>query len=251
MTISKTGKNTFECFDLESLTRHRKPQPLFSILDYIQTVPLFSDLSSEQLIMIHSGCKEKAFPKGSVIFLQDEPGQDLYIILSGKIKVSLLNEEGREIVLAVLEKGQFFGELSLLDKKNRSAMITAGNDTTLLILSRKTFLEILEKQPVIIKSILSVLADRLRKADERIESLAFMDVCGRLSSMILEMAKDKGKRGVDGFISFRRPTHNEIAGFIGASREAVTKALKSLADSGLIKVEGKEIIISLKQLEIA
>lgn len=140
MMTSKTGDYDLESRELLFQGQQRRPRPIFSVLDYIQDVPVFSGLSSEQLVMIHSGCKETFYRKGSVILQQDEPGCDLYVILSGEVRVSLISENGAEILLSNLKTGQFFGELSLLDNKRRSAMVTASSDVKILLLARNAFL---------------------------------------------------------------------------------------------------------------
>lgn len=219
-------------------------------MDYLKNIPLFSSLSRKQRNIIQSSCRSINFSKESIILNQGEDSSDLYVILSGKAKVSLINEEGREIILDILSKGDFFGELSLFDRMPRSATVIATANTDIIMLQRGAFIKIIKENPDITVNLLTVMARRLRNADERIETLAFVDVYGRVAKILIDMAKNKGKPLSDGSIKFVRPTHQVIADQIGASREAVTKAIKSLISRGLIIVSGKEITITPKQFNI-
>ncbi|HHT9130529.1 MAG TPA: Crp/Fnr family transcriptional regulator, partial [Candidatus Brocadiaceae bacterium] len=218
--------------------------------DYLKTIPLFLNLSQEQLNFIESCSRKFSVTKGTVIIYQEDNSLDLFIILSGKINVSLLHEDGREVTLDILTQGDFFGELSLFDKNPRSATVTAISDSKILILPRVFFIKLMMENPDMIFKFLQVMAARLRKADEKIDTLTFLDVCGRVSKLIIDLAKRKGEKLPDSTIKIRCPTHQVIANQIGASRESVTKALKSLISKGLINVKDKELVISQKQFEI-
>lgn len=216
----------------------------------LKTIPLFSSLNKMQLNLVRRCSQKIAVRRGCAIIRQDENNFDFYIILSGRVNVSLIHEDGREVSLDTLGRGDFFGELSFLDKKVRSATVTALGDTELLVFPRDTFVNVLNKLHDIMFVLLQALGKRLRQADERIETLTFMDVSGRVSRLFLDLARDKGERMWNGSVKIRCPAHRVIAGQIGASREAVTKAIKSLASKGLIAVKNKEIIIGAKQFEI-
>ncbi|MBI3398750.1 MAG: Crp/Fnr family transcriptional regulator, partial [Deltaproteobacteria bacterium] len=126
------------------------------------------------------------------------------------------------------------------------------SDVRLLTLARDAFFRIVreDSSATILNNIFSIMAARLRKADETIGSLVFLDVCGRVARILIELAGREGRKGRDGFIKMESPTHQTIASQIGASREAVTKAIKSLASNGLIRIEGREVIISQRQFEL-
>lgn len=219
-------------------------------LDYLKNIPIFSNLSSKQRNLIQSCCRNITVSTSKVILYQEEQSYDLYIILSGKVKVSLINKSGREVILDTLTDGDFFGELSLFDEKPRSATVTAMSSASIMVLPRDAFMGIIKKNLDIMVNLLTVMAMRLRNADERIETLAFVDVYGRVAKTLIDIAKSKGKVSSDGFIAIQGPTHQMIADQIGASREAVTKAFKSLVASGLIIVNGREITITPKQFNI-
>lgn len=215
----------------------------------LKAIPIFSSLDEHQLRLILSKCRQLSKPKGAVILRQDEESYDLYYIIEGDVQISLVHEDGREVLLDTLHQGDFFGELSFIDNKVRSAMATALTSATMLFLPRKHFLEILRENGDIGVAILSVLVKRLRKANSSIETLTFLDVAGRVSKLLMEHAEAEGEKNADGSTSLRGLTHQRIARQIGASREAVTKALKSLAAKGLIRVRRSEIIIPRQRHE--
>ncbi len=216
----------------------------------LKTIPLFSGLNRRQMGIIQV-CSHKIFaPKGKAIIHQGQSNYDLYVIIAGKAGVSLRHENGREIILDTLKQGDFFGEMSFLDKKARSATVTALSDAELLVLPGDVFVKTLAKFPEIMFKLLQALAGRLRQADERIGTLAFLDVCGRVSRLMVNLAMEKGERLSDGQVKIRCPAHQVLADQIGASREAVTKAVKSLVSHGLITVKNREIVIAPGQGEI-
>lgn len=216
--------------------------------DYLKNIPLFSNLRRRQIELIQSCCSNITVSANNIILYQEEQSFDMYIILSGKVKVSLINEDSREIVLDILNEGDFFGELSLFDKKPRSATVTAISDAKIIALQRDAFMRIIKENADIMLNILSVLARRLRRADESIETLAFLDVSGRVAKMLIDLAKDKGKRLSNNSVRIQSSTHRVIADQIGASRESVTKAIKSLVSHGIITVNGRVITIKPKYL---
>jgi CRP/FNR family cyclic AMP-dependent transcriptional regulator len=221
---------------------------LTSIIEYIKNIPLFRHLKDPLLKEIAARCKSAKYRRGEVVFQKTDPSTDLYIVNSGKVKATLAGEEGDEIVLAEFEKGDFFGELSLLDGKGRSASIVAENDAELAILKKEVFLELLYKNPSIAVELMATLVDRLRKADELIESLVFLEVGERLIKMLLDAAADDGT-GIKGFRKAGKLTHKELAARIGSSREAVSKCLKVLAQKSIVKEADGNIQIAYDALE--
>lgn len=218
--------------------------------DYLKKIPFFSSLDIKQRDLILSVCRDIRIPSGKVIINQEDITSDLYILLSGSVKVSLFGKDGSEIVLEIIKEGDFFGELSLFDKRPRSATVTATTDCKVLVLSRDAFINMIRKDHEMVMNFLHIMAERLRKADERIETLAFLDVYGRVAKLLIEISNRDGKRLPDGSISIKRPTHHEIARQVAASREAVTKAMQSLILHDLIKVDKRSIVITPKQFKI-
>jgi CRP-like cAMP-binding protein len=204
------------------------------LVDYLKNIPLFNHLKDAQLRKIAARCNTVQYKKSDVIFHKTDPSTDLYIVNSGKLKAVLVDEEGDEMVLAQFEKGAFFGELSLLDGKGRSATIVADRDSELSVLKQDVFLDLLYKNPRIAVELMTTLVGRLRKADEMIESLAFLEVGERLVRTFLESATGSGGR-VPGFLQTGRLTHRELGARIGSSREAVSKCMKVLSSKGIIR----------------
>jgi CRP-like cAMP-binding protein len=217
------------------------------LIEYLKNIPLFKLLKDPQLKEIAARCKSARFKKGDVVFHKTDLSTDLYIVNSGTLKAVLVDEEGDEIVLAQFEKGAFFGELSLLDGKGRSATIVVEKDAELSVLKKDVFLDLLYKNPPIAVELMTILVDRLRKADEFIESLAFLEVGERLIRSLLDhaAADDTGAA----FLRVGKVTHKELAARIGSSREAVSKCLKVLTTKTIVKEAGGNILIARNALE--
>jgi len=218
------------------------------LVEYLRNIPIFSHLKEAQLKEIAARCKNAEFHKGEVVFRKTDPSTDLYIVNSGRLKAVLADEEGDEIVLAQFEKGAFFGELSLLDGKGRSATIVADKDSELAILKKDVFLDLLYKNPTISVELMTTLVERLRKADEMIESLAFLEVGERLIRMLLEKARPC-TTGEKGFLRTTKLTHKELAAQIGSSREAVSKCLKMLMAKHIVRESEGDILIAHNALD--
>jgi len=218
------------------------------LIKYLKQIPLFAHLKDSQLKAIASQCKKVLFKKGSIIFHMKDMSTDLYIVDSGRLKAILSDDEGDEILLAHFDKGAFFGELSLLDGKGRSATIVADSDSELSVLSQANFLGLLNKDPKIAVALMTTLVERLRNADEKIESLAFQEVSERLIRALLEGAKHDDSCA-KGFLKRGKLTHKELAGMIGSSREAVSKCMKLLASGGIVKESNGHLLIAENALD--
>ncbi len=209
-----------------------------SVSDTLRGVPLFARLADEELARVAPLARERAYPRNSVILFEDDPGDALYVVVTGQVKVVLVGEDGREVILAVLGEGDFFGEMALIDDEPRSAHVIAMEDARLLVLRREDFHAALDKHPRIALGLLRALSRRLRRADDKIGSLVLLDVLGRVARLVLEFADE-----TDGTIITRKVTHHTIAQMIGSSRETVSRTMRELADRGLIEVQRKAIII--------
>ena len=190
-------------------------------ISLLRQVPLFEGLDDEQLDAIALVTITRRFDKDQVIILAEEEGDALFIISSGQVKVSIVSEDGREVILSLLGTGSVFGELSLLDGKPRSANVVATENTGLL----------------------AELAARLRKTDRKIEGLALLDVTSRISETLLQLADEHGTETDDGVLLKSRPTHQQIANMSGTTRETVSRGLKRLEKQGYITTEGRTITI--------
>lgn len=212
------------------------------LIEYLKNVPIFKHLKTAQLKELAARCTRAKYRKGDVIFYKTDQSTELYIVLAGRLKVVLTDEEGGEMVLAQLEKGAFFGELSLIDGKGRSATIAAEEDAELAVLTKEVFFDLLHNDPKIAVELMVTLVERLRKADDMIESLAFLEVGERLIRSLLENAKSR-EQAAGGPVRTPKLTHKEIAARIGSSREAVSKCMKLLSAKGLIREEGGEFLV--------
>jgi CRP/FNR family transcriptional regulator, cyclic AMP receptor protein len=211
--------------------------------ELLRTVPVFADLSDPDVESLSRLCTRRRYPKDTVVFFENEEGDFFFMIVEGRIKVTILGDDGREIILSVLGPGDFFGEMALLDYEPRSATAIAAEETELLCLHRNDLQTVLTDNRAILTSFIKVLTSRLRKANHQISTLALLDVYGRVARVIMEMAKEEGRRLKDGRIAFRRATHQEIANRIGTTRETVTRMLKEIERQGLIEIDGKEIVV--------
>lgn len=211
--------------------------------ELLRTVPIFSELSEEDITGLGRLSIRKRYPKDTVIFFENEEGDFFFMILEGRIKVTILGDDGREVILSLLGPGDFFGEMALLDNEPRSATAIAVEDSELLSLHRTDFQGVLADNKSITVGLIRVLTSRLRRANHQISTLALLDVYGRVARVIVDMAREEGRRLKDGRIAFRRATHQEIANRIGTTRETVTRMLKDLERQGLIHVEGKELVV--------
>jgi CRP-like cAMP-binding protein len=204
--------------------------------DFLATIPLFSGLQREELQKFAELTRERSYPRGSVILFQDDPGDSLFVLRVGRVKVVLIGEDGREVILGVLEPGAHFGELALIDDQPRSAHVIAMEDAQLLILRREDFRRRVEANPTVAWALLTELSRRLRRADNKIGGLVLLDVPGRIARLLLDLADETGGTTID-----KPLTHQTIAQMIGASRETVSRAMKEFQDAGLITVERRRI----------
>jgi len=195
------------------------------------------------LVSLINVASRRKYPKDAVVFFENDLGDALFMVLSGRVKVTILSDDGREVILSMLSKHDCFGEMSLLDDQPRSATVIALSETEILVLHQKDFLSIVEKQPRVLVNLLSVLSSRLRKANQQIGNLALHDVYPRVERILLDMASEDGSRQPDGRVICRRPTHQEIANMIGATRETVSRMISDLAKQGYIEIVGKNVII--------
>lgn len=209
-----------------------------SLASTLSQVPMFSQLREGDLDRLSQAARERGYPKNSVILFQNDPGDALYVVLTGQVKVVLTAEDGREVILSVRGQGDFFGEMALIDEEPRSAHVIAMEDARLLVLRREDFLRCLHEMPEIATGLLRSLCKRLRQADSKIGSLVLLDVPGRVARLLLEMADEN-----DGTTVAQRLTHHMIAQMIGSSRETVSRTMRDLTSSGHIEVARRTLTI--------
>jgi CRP/FNR family cyclic AMP-dependent transcriptional regulator len=205
----------------------------------LRSVPLFSSLSEHQLGLLLPLVGRKSFPRGTTVISAGETTDTLYIIISGRLKVTMSDEDGREVILAILGSQEFFGEMGLLDDHPRSANVVAIEACELLMLSKQDFRKCLEGNFDVTMAVVRGLVKRLREADQKIGSLALMDVYGRVARLLLEMSED-----VDGQkVVKKKLAKQDIAKMVGASREMVSRVMKDLQSGGHIETRDGVLIL--------
>jgi CRP/FNR family cyclic AMP-dependent transcriptional regulator len=205
--------------------------------------PLFSRLDDVTISIFEEAAVRKRFPKNTILFSKGDESASLYVVCTGKVHVTVCDEQGREIVLSVIGPGEYFGEMAAMDGAPRSATIVTKEPSEILIIHRDDFRRALSSNPDTMLSLLKVFLERLRKADEKIESLAFTNVRDRVASFLMQSAEPQGGT----WFVREALTHQEIADMVGSSRETVSRAIKELQVAGHISIERKRITIH-KQL---
>lgn len=216
---------------------------------FFRKFPLFADLDDRELQAVAAVAKSRRYAKEDVVFYADESGDIFCLIREGQVKVTMISPEGKEIILKLLGPGDFFGEMALLDDEPRSATVVATEPLELVTIWRNDFLQILAENFSITRKVLAELSRRLRSASSRIESLATMDVYGRLARFFLDLARDHGKTLDSGYVAVTRPTHQAMANMIGTSRETVSRLIHDLMRQGLLISEGKTIYLKKTAIE--
>jgi CRP-like cAMP-binding protein len=214
-----------------------------SKIGLLKQVSLFSDLNEAALKKLEGLLVEKHYAKNSIILSQEEPGDALYVVLSGKVKAVLLGKSGREIILSYFKPGEFFGEMALLDNRPRSANAIAVEDAKLLMLNRDAFRQHILQHPETGMRVMSELCNRIRRADEIIGNLTLLDVYGRVARYLIDLAEREGKRVDDSYIIEGRPTQQEIADSIGTSRETVSRIFSEFKKRGVLKMAGNRLYL--------
>jgi CRP-like cAMP-binding protein len=209
----------------------------------LRKIPLFSEVSDDDLDSIASHLIERRYPKGSTIVEEGLPGDYMYVLKEGRVKVTRLSEDGREKILEMLGESSFFGEMALLDQGPRSATVKTLTPVVLLALSRTDFLGLLRRSPDLSMTVIQELTRRLRDTDEQASSLSFLRVKDRTTGLLRRMAED----AVDEtHRATQNLTHQQIADMIGTSRETVTRVVKELKQDGWLGQRGKQYIVPIE-----
>jgi CRP/FNR family cyclic AMP-dependent transcriptional regulator len=211
---------------------------------FLRNVPIFADLEEKELDKIVKLGTRQKYKKGNIVVLEQESGAALFVIISGKVKVVRMDEDGREVILSMFGPGEFFGEMSLLDGMARSASVVATVKSELFMIHRREFLDLLHEYPSVAISLLAEMAMRLRKADMQIKSLSLKDASGRVANVLLMLADDlgvfrKGKVEIEDL-----PLQQDIANMAGTSRETVSRMLHQFVQDGHILLKGDRLVIN-------
>ena len=217
---------------------------MLSNLDLIRRVPLFSLLTNDQALAIASSVVKRRFRRGEIVVEQGKKSNALFILLTGRARVLTADARGREVILAVLQPGDYVGEMSLIDNEPHSATVRAEVQTDMLILGRAEFARCLPENSSLSYAIMRGLVQRLRSADRQIESLALLDVYGRVARALLNMAEMIGEQNT----IRNKVSRQDLAKVVGASREMVSRVMKDLEERGVIETQDNGSVIIKERL---
>lgn len=185
-------------------------------------VSLFANIPQEQIEVLEALCVSRRYAKNTMLFMEGDENNQLFVIRSGKVSVFVQGEEGKQLILNYMSEGEYFGELSLIDSQPRSASIMTVTDCEFLTMSRDKFQEFISKSPELCMSLMQELAARIRQLTQSVKDLALLDVYGRVAHTLEKMCDEEK------IIRDPKPTHQDIANMVGSSREMVSRIMKEL-----------------------
>ncbi len=212
-------------------------------ISLLKFIPIFSELSENDFQKIARASSKQLYRKDNMILIEEEIGSTMFIILNGRVKISRISEDGREVILSILSEGDFFGEMSILDGETRSANVVTLEDSEILVIRREDFLQMLRDFPQIAINLLKELAHRLRRSDSQIKSLSLQNATGKVASTLLRIADDSGKIHLGQVEIPKLPPQQDLANMAGTSRETISRVIKSLSEKGYLKKIGSKLII--------
>lgn len=213
-------------------------------LGLLAQVPLFAQLTAEELEGLATLLRRHRYGAGEVVFHEGDAGTALYVIEEGEVKIVLGSPEGKEVVLGLFGRGDFFGDLALLDGEPRSADAVAKEDSQILILRREDFLRFLADKPRVAAGLLAVLSRRLRRTDQLVHDAAFLDVRARLVKVLLELGETRGQPGPQGVVIASRLTQADLANMVGATRESINRWLRYYEQHGLVQHHRGRLVLT-------
>ncbi len=216
------------------LTSKKEIQKLDRRISLLRQIDLFNSLSTDELSMILQKLIIKTFKKNQPILYEEDTNKFMYIILYGTVKVVQITEDGKEILLSFHRSGDFFGEVSLIDKKTLPATVIATEDSNIAIISERDFFSIIFEHKKVLENLLMILCSRLRESWDRIQILSFSNAEQRVKTLLLKACTDLGVKTPEGIIL--KLTHQDIANMIGISRETVTRIIDKWCREDDIKV---------------
>lgn len=215
-----------------------------AIADYLQFSPVFAPLSVGERADLAARMRPRHFAKNEVVFHKDDPAAHVYLIAAGTVKVSIEDESGQEVVIALMRGGDVFGELALFDQGERSATATALTDTTIFALAARDFSEVVQRNGAAMRQLLALLARRIRRSTTHIEDLVFLDLPGRVAKCLIDQNELLGGSGVV------QLTQEDVANFVGATRVAVNRVLVDLERRNVLRLgRGSVTITDLEALK--
>jgi len=211
--------------------------------DQIRRVPLFASLADEEVLSLAHVFIEKRYSRNQVIFMEEDTGNYMYIVLSGKLKISKTTESGKESILAIHQPGDFFGEMSLLDGKTSPATVSAMEDCRILSVGKADFHNHLMRHEKVVQQIIQVLCSRLRQVWTQVQVLSYSTAETRIRAGLHQLARRHGVQDARGILINLKITHQEMAEMFGTSRETVTRSLARLREQKLIAMDGRRIVV--------
>ncbi len=202
---------------------------------------LFGDLERDALLGLAARAVDRLYRKGQLIVYQGEPGDSVFVVVEGLVKVVVSSEEGEEMVLVTLRPPDTFGELSLVDGGPRSASAEAIEATRVLVITRSVLLEMLEQSPSLTEALLRSLGFLVRRLTEQAADLVFLDIHGRLAKLLLALAEERGERTEDGIMLDLHLTQTDLAAMVGGSRQSVNQTLHSFESRGYLEIAGRTV----------
>lgn len=215
----------------------------------LKSIDLFSLLSDDELAEISGKITVRRFKKNDMILHEEDTSEFMYIILSGKVKVLQMTEEGRETILAFHEAGDFFGEMSLIDGKTVPAAVAAIENSEVAIISKNDFYSLLFVQNKVLVQLLRIFCARIRGAYERIQILSFNNAAQRVKTLLIMLSEMNGQETEKGTRLNLKLTHQNIADMTGITRETVTRILNKAQKDGDIFFEGKTIFLNKEYIK--
>ncbi len=209
----------------------------------LASAPLFAALDPDSASTLEKVLTSRTVSRGHVVFKEGDPGDRLFIVLEGKVKITRASADGRENLIALLGTGEMFGELSLFDPGPRTASVSAVTDSTLASLDHDDLRPLLLERPGVGVELLRALAQRLRRTNDAMADLVFTDVPGRVAKALLDLAAKFGVAEAEGTRVRHDLTQEELAQLVGASRETVNKALSEFAHRGWLRIEGRSVLL--------
>jgi CRP/FNR family cyclic AMP-dependent transcriptional regulator len=210
----------------------------------LQCMPLFRDLAPEDLAALATTVRTQHYRRGDIIFRQGDPGDGLYVVLSGRVRIWTTGDGGGEAILATLRPNEFFGALALLDGAPRSASATAVEATETLTVPRERFRQLIDVDPAIRDHVIVQLTNEIRRLTTHVEELHFLDIAGRLAARLVRLAEEQGAPASGEEITLDGPiTQGELAAMVGSTRQSVNKLLGWLVDDGLVRLDRDAIVI--------
>jgi CRP/FNR family cyclic AMP-dependent transcriptional regulator len=213
----------------------------------LQQIPLFTDLPKDQLTSLAKMLERRTYRKGQVILRQGEPGESLFVIVSGQVRIYTLSTEGHEVSVSICDPGDFFGEMALLSGQPRSANVEAMQRTEVLVLYRPAFRQYLLSNPQTAVRLIEVLSERLRRTNESVEELASLSVPQRIARRLMDLAERYGVEQESGVLIDLDLSQEAMASLTGTTRESANRALSQLRDKGIVQIDRVRILITRPQ----